>query len=185
MDRSHHHHQPPTDQPPETPESRTKSENTSQRPIQSTKASAVNHPCNHGHTANRSTSTIRRHHKDQPPGHRPRNRPAPRTESEIARRHRNQSTPASGHTRPLKLFTPIKVSIGKRSHLTASTDAETPLSVGRGFRDTRHGVPEVGQHMIRCPEPDLTMRPSDPNCMTCRPKPDCAVFGLITRNPVE
>ena len=67
-----------------------------------------NHPCNHGYTANRSTSTIRRHHKDQQPGHRPRNRPAPRTESEIARRHRNQSTPASGHTRSLKLFTPIK-----------------------------------------------------------------------------
>lgn len=108
MDRSHHHHQPPTDQPPETPESRTKSENTSQRPIQSTKASAVNHPCNHGHTANRSTSTIRRHHKDQPPGHRPRNHPNPRTKLEIARLHRNQSTPASGHTRPLKLFTPIK-----------------------------------------------------------------------------
>jgi len=78
-----------------------------------------------------------------------------------------------------------QVSIGKRSHLSASTDAETPLSVGRGLRDTRHGVPEVGQHMIRCPEPDLTMHPSDPNCMTCRPKPDCAVFGLITRNPVE
>ena len=76
-----------------------------------------------------------------------------------------------------------QVSIGKRSHLSASTDAETPLSVGRGLRDTRHGVPEVGQHMIRCPEPDLTMRPSDPNCMTCRPKPDCAVFRLITRNP--
>ena len=34
-----------------------------------------------------------------------------------------------------------QVSIGKRSHLSASTDTETPLSVGRGLRDTRHGVP--------------------------------------------
>ena len=105
---SHHHHQPPAGRPPRPSESRTKSENASQRPIQSTKASTVNHPCNHGHAANRSTSTIRQHHEDQPPGHRPRSHPNPRTKLEIARRHRSQSTPASGHTRPRKLFTPIK-----------------------------------------------------------------------------
>ena len=105
---SHHHHQPPAGRPPRPSESRTKSGNASQRPIQSTKASDVNPPCNHSHTANRGTSTIRRHHKDQPPGHRPRNHPNPRTKLEIARRHRNQSTPTLGHTRPRKLFTPIK-----------------------------------------------------------------------------
>lgn len=56
----------------------------------------------------RSTSTICQHHEGQPPTHQPRNHPNPRTKPEIARRHRNQSTPASGHTRQLKLFTPIK-----------------------------------------------------------------------------
>ena len=87
---------------------RTRSENTSRKPIQSTKVHTITHPATMAAPRIRSTSTIRRHHKDQPPGHRPRNHPNPRTKLEIARRHRNQSTPASGHTRPLKLFTPIK-----------------------------------------------------------------------------
>lgn len=64
-------------------------------------------PSDHAQTANRETPTVLRHHKDQPPTHRPHNHPSPRTEPEITRRNRNQSTPAPANTQ-MPTTTPLQ-----------------------------------------------------------------------------
>lgn len=80
----HRNNQPPPEPPPGVPEPRTRLKNASRKPIQSTKVHAITHPATMAAARIRNISTIRQHHEGQPPTHQPRNRPAPRTESEIA-----------------------------------------------------------------------------------------------------
>lgn len=103
----HHDNQPQPSRPPKTPETRTEPENARRKPIQSTRTPAAKQPATPTTPQNRKTPTVPRHHKDQPPTHRPHNHPSPRTEPEITSQNRNQSTPALANTQ-MPTTTPLQ-----------------------------------------------------------------------------
>ena len=92
MVRAHHRNPLPSDLSLRTPESRTKSEDETRKPIQSTSTSVVVHPATPITQQTRGISTIRQRLEGWSPTHQPHIRSNPQTELETAQRNRNQST---------------------------------------------------------------------------------------------
>lgn len=65
MNHTHYDNQPPSSHPPEAPKPRTKPENGSLKPIQSTQAPTNTQTPTTHHTKNRGIPTIRRHYQHQ------------------------------------------------------------------------------------------------------------------------
>ena len=89
-----HGNRTPDHQARNRPNPWTESENGNRKPIQSAPVPDRTRPPATASPQNRRIPTIRHHHRNRTPDHQARYRPNPWTESGIARRNRNQSTPA-------------------------------------------------------------------------------------------
>lgn len=92
MNHAHYDNQPPSSHPSEAPKPRTKPENGSIKPIQSTQAPINAHPSPPATPQNRRTPTTCQQDQHRPSAHQPHNHPNPQTKPEITWQHRNQSS---------------------------------------------------------------------------------------------
>lgn len=88
-----HNNQPQHAHPSKPPKPRTKPENGSIKPIQSTQAPINAHPSPPATPQNHRTPTTCKQDQHRPSARQPHNHPNPQTKPEITWQHRNQSSP--------------------------------------------------------------------------------------------